>query len=397
MKRNQPAGKAAAARQKARSASQNFSASLPVIDRHRAIVFPNHLRQERKRAGFPKLLGLAQIVPDIPYIRLSKIERGEVFAKPAELVAIAKALKIRPVDLLIDIDDPEFDIAAWAADIHDPATYDAEEDAFAVLLAAALRAEREDDPRLSIATLENEYGIAPVILSRLENAYKTIDRWNEDTLAALCRIFQVGNVATLRKAVANAHATGALARHVDQIAHPDLRIAKSRARIAALREALATRPRHASKSPPPRRSEAAAMPAAAPADGPAVHAADMATVRLVPVFGTPLGDGLIARTPIGITVEAPRNAGPRAYGLRVCRPSLGPGLPGGATVIVDPDRFPSSGGIGVVQEPEGLRLLMVTFGRDGRMIGYSEHPDREIAIDEIDPADVATVIAAIFE
>ncbi|WP_380874097.1 hypothetical protein ACFB49_45740 [Sphingomonas sp. DBB INV C78] len=407
MKRGSSAAENGARRNVGKLRSRIAASQDILIDRHRATVFPNTIRDHRKRCGYPKLLGLAQTIPDIPYIRLSKIERGEVFAKPEELAVIAKALRCNPQQLLVDIDDPDFDIAAWAADMQDPADYDAAEDRFAVLLAAALRARREADPALSIAALESVHGIPPVILSRLENAFKTIDRWNDATVESICRIFGVADVAALRKHVAKAHQDGALAGHVDAVAHPDLRIAKTRGRVAAIRDALSGKPAKTvtTKTPPPLRivsadtvPDTASVPTTElPPVLAAIQAADNATVRLVPVFGTPFGDGLIARTPTGDTVEAPRSAGPRAYGLRVCRPTLGPALPARATVIVDPDRFPSAGGIAVVREADGLRLLTISFGRDGRMIGYSQHPDREIAIDAVDPADVATVIGALFE
>ena len=86
----------------------------PAIDIHRAFVFPNRMREFRQRAGYARLLHFAAELRDIPYIRLSKIERGEVFARPEELRRIAAALKISPTELLIDIDLPTFDLARWA-------------------------------------------------------------------------------------------------------------------------------------------------------------------------------------------------------------------------------------------------------------------------------------------
>src|SRR4051794_34472204 len=44
------------------------------IDPHRAIVFPNRLRELRIAAGHSRLLKFAASIPAIPYIRLSKIE-----------------------------------------------------------------------------------------------------------------------------------------------------------------------------------------------------------------------------------------------------------------------------------------------------------------------------------
>ena len=356
------------------------------IDRYKTIVFPNNLRALRKGAGYAKLLALAEALPDIPYIRLSKIERGEVFAKADELVRIAAALRVAPADLLVDIGDPGFDFPAWVAEIHDDRSFDRDAEAFAAMLGAALRHRRTSDGALTIAVLDKEYGLPPVILSRIENAYKTLDRWNEATVAALCRIFDVADVAGLQRKVRALHAAGVLDSLLDGVSNPELRVAKTRARVAELRAQLADVPPTEVPAPLDTVAEPV-LPAAMEADA----------ARLLPVFGAPLADGLIAKTATGALVEAPRSAGPRAYGLRVCRSSLGGGLPGNATIVVDPERFPSSGGLAVVREAGGLRLLSVTFDRNGAMKGYSQVPDREVALDALDPADVAAVIAAYFE
>jgi hypothetical protein len=71
-------------------------------------------------------------------------------------------------------------------------------------------------------------------------------------------------------------------------------------------------------------------------------------------------------------------------------------LPAHNTLVVDPDRFPSSG-LAVVKEEGGCRLLAVSYDRDGAMIGYSENPRREIAIDGLDRANVAAVLSAVFD
>jgi hypothetical protein len=317
---------------------------------------------------------------------LSKIERGEVFAKADELVRIAGALRVAPADLLVDIGDPAFDLPAWAAEIHDDRSYDRDAETFAALLGAALRHRRTSDDALTIAALDKDYGVPPVILSRIENAYKTLDRWNDGTVAALCRIFDVADVAELQRKVRALHAAGVLDGLLDGISNPEQRVAKTRARVAELRAQLAGTPPVEAPAPPAAVAEPA-LPAAN----------DAGAARLLPVFGAPLADGLIAKAATGASVEAPRTAGPHAYGLRVCRPSLGGGLPGSATIIVDPERFPSSGGLAVVREADGLRLLSVTFDRNGAMKGYSQVPDREVVLDALDPTDVAAVIAAYFE
>lgn len=355
-----------------------------MLDPYRAFVFPNQVRDRRRRRGFPKLLGLAAALPQIPYIRLSKIERGEVFARADELVRIADALGVEPAALLVDIDAPGFSIAAWAEPFLDGRGGDAEEERLAVMLAAALRARRHGDRGLTIAAMDKRYGLAPVVLSRLENAQKPLDRWNPATTAALCRLFEVPDAAALRRHVRAQLERGELDAFVAGVATPEARVARTRERVAKLLTELAEPNRPTPTNPQPA-EPAPATPPSHPAD-----------TRRLPVFGAALADGLIAMTPTGAEVEAPRAAGPRAFGLRVCRPTLGGGLPGHATVVVDPDRYPAAGGLAAVREGEGYRLLTVTLDRGGAMTGYSVAPDREIAFDTLDPANVAAVIAAVF-
>ncbi|KMS52672.1 hypothetical protein V474_24305 [Novosphingobium barchaimii LL02] len=365
--------------------------ALTEIDCHRALVFPNRIRKFRKQLNIGSLLELSERLPTITYIRLSKIERGEIFARADELRALGKALGVEPDDLLVDVDDPAFDIGAWAEPLHGAAPADAEEELGAVLLAAALRARRGGDPALTIAVLEQDYGIAPVVLSRIENALKPLGRWNEDVRAALRRLFGAADDAALAAQVEAMHARGDLASVLPLVANPEIRLAKSRTRIAALHEELAV---PAKAAPVPEKPVPLAETAA---EQPAKSEAGTARIRLLPVFGTPLPEGLIAQTPTGAVVEAPRGAGPRAYGLRLGRPTLGAGLPGRATLVVDPDRYPATGGLAVVREEGGLRVLSVAADRHGRMLGYSESPDLEVAIDALDLACVAAVLSAVFE
>ncbi|WP_374410557.1 helix-turn-helix domain-containing protein [Novosphingobium colocasiae] len=361
---------------------------MTAIDVHRALVFPNCIRKFRKQRNVGSLLELSERLPAITYIRLSKIERGEIFARAGELRDIGRALGVDPARLLIDVDDPAFDIAEWAETLQGAVIADPEAERRAVLLAAAVRARRGADPALTIAVLESEYGIAPVVLSRIENALKPLDRWNEDVRAALRRVFDVANDAALMAHIEALRSEGKLDAVLPLVANPELRLAKSRARIGALRQEL--------ERPAPAPSAEVVAPAKTAAPEPVVEPSGEA-LRLLPVFGTPLADGLIAFTPTGAVVEAPRNAGPHAYGLRLGRPTLGAGLPGRATLVVDPDRYPATGGLAVVRQEGGLRVLSVTADRQGRMLGYSESPDLEFAIDTLDPADVAAVLSAVFE
>lgn len=366
------------------------------------------MREVRKARGAATLLSLSRAIPHIPYIRLSKIERGEVFAKASELVAVGGALGIDPVDLLIDIDAGGFDIGAWAATVQDVEPVDPAADRMAVLLAAATRVRRAAEPAWTLAAIE-AHGIAPVILSRIENAVRPVDRWKARTMAALCSLFGVGDVAALVRLIETMDEAGLLAAHVRAIAAPEVRIGRTRDRVAELRAVLngdapegerlarsaAGRRRRGLITAPP----SATLPDHATDAGGSAGASPPApgmTIRLVPVFGRPLADGLIARVALDDWVEVPRSAGPDSYGLRIGRSTLGLGMPAGATLVIDPGRYPATGGLAVIEEREGaLRLLAVLSDRRGRMMGYSESPDLEVAIDDRDPATVASVIAAL--
>ncbi|WP_404337368.1 helix-turn-helix domain-containing protein [Sphingomonas sp. MMS12-HWE2-04] len=352
-----------------------------VVDLHRTFVFPNRMREQRRAQGYQKLLRLAASIPEIPYIRLSKIERGEVVARPDELRRIAAVLGVAPLDLLLDIDAADYDVARWAEPFRDGFPVDVEEERFAVLLAAALRARRAGDPALTIAAIERDYGLPPVNLSRIENAQKVLPRWNAATLRALFSLFGVPDAAALRVHVEARYRSGALDMLVGTIASPEARHARSRTRIADIAAVLA---------------EPGAVPVAAEPAQIAPVAQVLPVAKRVPVLGTPLPAGLVSDTPTGETVEPPSAAGPHAFALRVCRATLGAGLPAKATVIVDPDRFPAPGGLAALREEAGWRLLSVGSARDGRMIGYSCNPELEFLLDDVDPSRVAAVTAALF-
>ncbi|QHL89731.1 XRE family transcriptional regulator [Sphingomonas changnyeongensis] len=379
------------------------------VDPHRLVVFPNRIRDLRRTHGQSKLLALSARLPAIPYIRLSKIERGEVVARADELRAIAAAIGVEAVDLLIDIDAPDFDIARWAEPFQDGGAFDAAEEGFAVKLAAAVRTRRAGDRALTVAVLDRDYGIAPVILSRIENAHKTLDRWNAATVGALCRLMTVRDEGELRALVEAQYRAGALDAALVGFGDPEARRARMRARIAALVAELggAAAPGpyaggnggstagtdRIPASPEPHVRRRAIAPPPLPAPPPP----SFATIRLVPVFGAPRADGLIDPVIVpGALVEAPRHAGPRAFGLRACRPSLGAGLPGHGVLIVDPDAYPFGAGLAVLREDDGYRLLQTSYDLAGAMRGHSLNPPLDLALDGTDPARLAAVLAVIF-
>jgi transcriptional regulator with XRE-family HTH domain len=369
---------------------------LPVVsvDPFRAIVFPNRVREARQRAGYARLLPFSGGVPEIPYIRLSKIERGEVVPRAQELARIADALGIPPEELLLDPDAADFSIEQWAAPFADRRAADLVEEAFALSLAAAIRLRRQADRSLTIAAIERSYAIAPVTLSRIENAQRPFARWNPPTQAAILALLGVADEAALRDKLVDLAADGVLQATIAAMQNPALRSQRMRERMVAVR------------------AEIAAL------RGEGTRGVVDAAARRVAVYGVPYGDGLIARTATGLTVADGGGCGPRAFGLRVGRPTLGGGLPGNAIVVVDPDRYPAAGGLAVVREgnapasparnqqdaaslpdadPVALyRIVAVTLDRAGQMFGYSVTPAIEIALDQRPAEDLGAIVCAYF-
>ncbi|WP_231621668.1 helix-turn-helix domain-containing protein [Sphingomonas sp. 37zxx] len=371
-----------------------------VIDRYRAFVFPNRVREQRQHLGCSKLMQLSNALPSIPYIRLSKIERGEVVARADELRQIARTLAIAPVDLLSDLSEPGFDIAAWAEPFQDKRPVPIDEERMAVLLAASLRVMRYADARLTIAALDRDYDLPPVILSRLENAYKTLDRWNGGTLDSLCRLFGVVDAAALRDEVEQRYRRGELDAFVNKIADPNMRMARSRDVTTSLRHELSRGTDRQTEADPARPAAARSEPhqsqsAATAAAVSSPQAAESAPAAL-PVFGVPIAGGLIGFERTSAMIDAPAQAGPRAFALRVCRATLGPGLPASAVVVADPDRPTAPGGLVAIRTAQGFRLATITFDRMGATKGYTTQPAMEIDIDDIDPVDVIAITAAVY-
>lgn len=355
----------------------------------------------RVKHGYPKLLSLASVLPEIPYIRLSKIERGEAVARADEIKRIAGLLGVEPRELVLDVDDPNFDVAAWAEPFADGKTADKAEQVFAVLLAAATRARRLRSAELTIAIIERDYGIPPVILSRIENAAKTLDRWNDATVGRICRLFDVADARSLRHLVEEQYRQGLLDEYVGLIADPEIRIQKTRTHISRLLEeigalAASSGPSVELRSERDSRASQSTDHPIKPRGRPALAEPRLRPLRLVPVIGAPLPGGLISATETNLSVEAPGAAGPKAFGLKICRPTLGAGLPGSSIMIVDPEIFPSAGGLAAVRLDGNFRLLAVTFDLNGAMIGHSLNPKLEIPLDELDPSDVMAVIGASF-
>jgi len=362
-------------------------APIPV-DSYRNVLFPNAVCECRLASGFSSLLALSARLPQIPYIRLSKIERGEVFARADELCMLARLLNVgEPAGLLADVDSPGFAIEAWAPAHGGSRPVNRTFEELAMLLGAALRRLRASHPGLTLARMLEDYRLPAVIVSRIENAVKPIDRWSPETIAALCALFEVTDREALIMLLWGEYEAGALDEWLARIPGAPEREARTRERIGALRTELARLKNW-------NVDEVLARPSArnAAAQGAAAGIA----VASLQVVGVPLGEGLIEPFPNPQYVAPPLGSGPNCYALRMCRASLGPAIPGNAVLIVDPDQTPIDTGLCVLREQGALRVLALSVDREGRLVGHSSNPARDIILDDLPPADLARVTAVLF-
>lgn len=330
------------------------SAPAPIAtDPFRTILFPNAIRERRIAAGFPSLLRFATLVPRIPYIRLSKIERGEVFARAWELWEIATALNMNDAaDLLVDVESHTFSMRNWARAHGGTPPLNPEMDELAMLLAAAMRERRAGDPALTLALLHADYGLPAVIVSRIENAAKPFDRWTGATAASLSALFGVADMRALAALVKQRHEMGSLADWLDHIPGVKAREEKTRQRIRALRVELNAAP-----------------------------ATDIDRDVFPP-------DARSAETPV---------ARLDSKAVRVKRDLSALAIPTGATLLVDPARPLKPGDIVILQEAGAMHVLTVTADPQGRLYG-SIHGDggefrKEMALDTMQAYQLAAVTA----
>lgn len=354
----------------------NGTGSVPT-DPYRSFVFPNNIRELRRRAGHQKLIGLAHRLPNLTYIRLSKIERGEVVARAGELVEIAGVLGVAPDALLLDVDAPGFAIEDWAAPFADAVILDFDRERFAVLLAAAVRHIRSTDRALTIQAIADQHGIAPVNLSRIENAQRHFEDWNAPTRLAIAALLGTASEPALRARVDQLHRAGELDPWLPSVSDPDERMRRTRERIAALRAELSG---DATPPAPPTTPDLAAH----------------ATQTTIVVRGVAGAEGLVLDQETGERIALPPGCGPQVIALRMCRATLGAGLPGQAILFIDPDRYPVAGGLAAVREAGGFRILAVAAGMDGMLIGHSQFPQRTLPIGDLTQDMVHAVVAARF-
>ena len=177
---------------------------VPVVESGivRTTVFPNKLRDLRRKAGYEMLTDFIREtgLKDINYTRLAKIERGQIFARPDEVIEIAKLLNVEPMSLFIDTVEKDFDRESWARD-HTEASLTfrggTRED---MRIGAAMRIRRRE-LGLSTTDLKKKYGMPAATASRIENAERPFHRWPDKIRKATAKMMGGASMRDIARTV----------------------------------------------------------------------------------------------------------------------------------------------------------------------------------------------------
>lgn len=349
----------------------------------RHVVFPNNIRALRRARPdlshddvlSPRADAVLGGEPRRRYLRLSKIERGEVVPTAEELTEISRALALDAERLMVDVTSPSFSLADWGNATRVERMFTPQDDRLALLVAAGFRRARRLLPSRSTAQLR-ALGLRGVDMWRIENACRPINRWKPRALEIIAAVLglEAADVRNISFHVEELHAAGELSEWLSPLIDESLqldRIVRTVARIRAELDGVA-----GSVAALPRRQDPLlfdSQPPPAPALRPILLRGDGSTAS-----------GLIAHSRGGATVIAPGPCGPGAFALRTGRPVLGPAFPAGTILVVDPDRPPSVGGVAVILEDEGFRVVALSTDRTGARIGYTVTPPAEYDVEGLD-------------
>ena len=174
----------------------------------RSTVFPNRLRDLRREKGFESLTEFHSKLPDVTYSRLAKIERGQIFPRPDELLSIADKLGCEAEDLLIDVTDASFDREAWAKENVEASLAFRGGAMQDMRIGAALRLRRHELERST--TDMKDFGLPAATVSRIENADRPFKRWTPDIVKGVKKVFGVNSMVKLMEKVDAYEAKGEL-------------------------------------------------------------------------------------------------------------------------------------------------------------------------------------------
>jgi hypothetical protein len=145
------------------------------------ILQPNTIAELRALRGFHTIRALSQAIPEMPYSRLYKIEKGTCIPRESELGIIAERLNTTPDRLLLE-GCTAAEAAAWSKVRSGRVQRASGGDAQAVTLAAAIRYEIK---RMGLNTAEilRRADLPWTNYHRLINAEQSTHRWSDRTMA----------------------------------------------------------------------------------------------------------------------------------------------------------------------------------------------------------------------
>lgn len=174
-------------------AARKFERSMdvPVVENGivRTTIFPNNLREIRRKKGYESLQDFTAAFDfgKLTYTRVAKIERGQVIPRSSEVIDLAKALKVDPIELFIDFTDDSFDSEQWARENVEAKLKFRGGDRDDMRIGAAMRLRRLS-LKLSTTALDR-FGMPSATASRIENAERPIERWDLRTHKSMYRLF----------------------------------------------------------------------------------------------------------------------------------------------------------------------------------------------------------------
>jgi len=330
----------------------------------RSTVFPNRLRDVRREKGYESLTEFDRSVPDITYSRLAKIERGQIFPRPEELVSIADALGVEAGELLIDFTDPDFDPEAWARDQVE-ASLSYRGGALADMrIGAALRLRRHELDRST--TDMKDFGLPAATVSRIENADRPFSRWGEDIVQGVRRVFGVTSPAGMTRKINAYEKDGSLHEMMYELFSVESLRARQVGPFAQIAAVIpGERGRQIAKS--------IEMAAISGANDLADVDEAMSRLATTPVYeGVSLSDGSMVLHSTEDTVR--RKAGTKAIAVRADRQILGP-IDKSSVMVFEPI------------ERDEVKENMVVAVMDGKsvMIGAIHRMGRGFRLVQTDP------------
>lgn len=340
----------------------------------RSTVFPNRLRDIRREKEFESLIDFHKTMSDITYSRLAKIERGQIFPRPDELIAIAEALDVDPEDLLIDVTDPSFDREAWARE-HVEASLNYRGGAMADMrIGAALRIRRHELGRST--TDMKEFGLPAATVSRIENADRPFSRWSEDIVEGVRRVFGVTSQAGMTRKINAYEKDGSLHDMMFELFSTDSIRARQAGPFAQIAAAI-----------PGDKGKQIARAVEIDAISGANDLADvddaMSKLATTSVFeGVSLSDGSMALRPTQDTVK--RKGGNKAIAIRADRQILGP-IDKNSVMVFEPiarEEVKENMVVAVMQDKSVTIGAIHKMGRGFRLV--QTDPDRSICFSSLE-------------